>query len=224
MSTETNFPPLELACGKDDLRPVMTYVKIDREYTVATDAHMMVVYKTKDAFNQRYDNSEFVEKIPEAGIYIHREDWAKLKRAMFIQWKSDDVLELIFQNKRKQLIEIIVGQSGCDGRGACFKVDGAVQRYPLWKNVIPSVSTTEKVVPEVFTLNADYASKAQKILGGEALKFEMFGIRKGMLCKAVSFSGEEIKNSGFALVMPMNPKNTDSIDTYVHDTKPLVAA
>lgn len=59
------FPKLDLVCSNDDLRPVMGCVRVEKEFTYATDAHIIVRHKTSEIFNPL-----FVETIPGEGINI----------------------------------------------------------------------------------------------------------------------------------------------------------
>jgi len=61
------FPKLHLACADDGLRPQMMCVKVEREFTFASDAHICVRHQTSSIFKE-----EFIKQIPEAGIMIPR--------------------------------------------------------------------------------------------------------------------------------------------------------
>ena len=69
----TKLPALHHACMIDELRPHMEFVNINKDETWASDAHIIVAYKTADFFSP-----EFIEALPEHGISIHRKQWAEL--------------------------------------------------------------------------------------------------------------------------------------------------
>jgi len=52
----------------DSFRPIMNLAKITREQTVASDAHILVVHKTRELFND-----QFADSLPEDGILVGRE-------------------------------------------------------------------------------------------------------------------------------------------------------
>jgi hypothetical protein len=59
------FPKIYQAISIDDLRPAMNHVKIEKEFTFATDAHILVRHRTSEIFNE-----EFVLSLPDEGIMI----------------------------------------------------------------------------------------------------------------------------------------------------------
>jgi hypothetical protein len=59
------FPKLHLVCSDDDLRPVISCVCVDKEYTFASDAHILVRHKTSEIFKDA-----FIESLPEGQILI----------------------------------------------------------------------------------------------------------------------------------------------------------
>jgi hypothetical protein len=112
------FPKLHLVCS-DDLRPVMSCVCVDKEYTFASDAHILVRHKTSEIFKDA-----FVKSLPEEKILIP-------KKAIFLVCQkmttgvslSDD--KKLFQIHRKD--ESVIS----------FKLftDGT---YPNGNSVIPN--------------------------------------------------------------------------------------
>lgn len=59
------FPKLYLAVSDDFLRPVMSHAYVTKEFTYASDAHILVRHRTEEIFNP-----EFCKDIPEQGVYI----------------------------------------------------------------------------------------------------------------------------------------------------------
>jgi len=60
------FPKLYLVCDAWELRPQFQYAKVDKEFTIATNAHIIVKHKTSELFKD-----DFVDSLPENGIMIH---------------------------------------------------------------------------------------------------------------------------------------------------------
>ena len=89
------FPKLNLVCSDDDLRPVMSHIKVEPEFTFATDAHILVRHKTSEIFKK-----DFVASIPEEGILIP-------KKAIFLMCKKTTVkISLTEDKKQIQLHQI----------------------------------------------------------------------------------------------------------------------
>lgn len=147
------FPHFNLVASKDDLRPVLQYVKIDKEYCVSTNAISLMYSKTKDVFS-----AEFMDLISEDGIFIHSQDWAKIAKGEFIEWKNKDTIKVIHKGKKRPEIIEVFKESDIDGV------------YPKWKNVIPMYSDT---LTETHVLGVDFveASILQKAMRSNAVAF-----------------------------------------------------
>lgn len=61
------FPKLHLACADDELCPAMECVCVGKEFTYASDAHILVRHKTSEIFDDK-----FVESLPENNVLIPR--------------------------------------------------------------------------------------------------------------------------------------------------------
>ena len=59
------FPKLYLAVSYDWLQPVMSHAYVTKEFTYASDAHILVRHRTEEIFNP-----VFCKDIPEQGVYI----------------------------------------------------------------------------------------------------------------------------------------------------------
>lgn len=174
------FPLLHLVCSNDDMRPTMNFVKVCKDFTVATDAHVLVYYKTEEIFNQ-----DFIDLLEEP-IYIHSDDWKILHKNDGYHLRPDGIIEIMQDKKRDQLI----------------KVDKD-KNYPKWENIIPTgeMKETFKV-----GFNADLLLKAQKVMLSKiGLEISFFGANKGVLAKPANGHctrpAEKLK--GTALIMPI---------------------
>lgn len=58
------FPKLYLAVA-DDFLPVMSHAYVTKEFTYASDRHILVRHRTEEIFN-----TEFCKDIPEQGVFI----------------------------------------------------------------------------------------------------------------------------------------------------------
>jgi hypothetical protein len=87
------FPKLDTVCSKEGFRLFQQYVKIEKEFTFATDAHIIVRHNTEEIFKK-----EFFDSIPDSGIAIH---WKLIKRIREIQTTK------IKLSEDKKMIELI---------------------------------------------------------------------------------------------------------------------
>lgn len=144
------FPHFNLVTGKDDLRPVMQYVKVGRDFCVATDAHLLMYADTKEIFSEN-----FVNAIPQDGIFIHGQDWAKMAKGQIIEWKNEDTIKIIHKKKRPEIIEIF------------REIDGA---YPRWESVIPMYCNTP-IDTHIMGINFALAATLQKAMRSDNVAF-----------------------------------------------------
>ena len=92
-----NIPALYYATSKDGLRPAISSTFVSREDTVATDAHIIVVHKTKVLFGE-----EFADSLPEKGIMLSDKcikDIRK-KEVAYVQLSSDKKEIILFPELR----------------------------------------------------------------------------------------------------------------------------
>lgn len=173
-----------LVCGKDEIRPVLSYVKVTPENIVATDATILLKAPTTTVFDE-----DFIELIPESGMLIHMEDWDKLSKANHIEWKQG-MIKLNYAKKRSVIIEP--------------EYESEVGNYPDCENAIPSnnMATSEHKIG----VNANRLATLQKAVPfayGTILSF--YGNNRGM---RVKFQGgddlwEENYGDVEGLIMPI---------------------
>lgn len=86
------FPKLHLVCADDDYRLVMNHVCVGKEFTFASDAHILVRHKTSEIFED-----DFVASLPENPILISR------KAVLLICQKATEKVSLSDDKKMIQL-------------------------------------------------------------------------------------------------------------------------
>ena len=116
------LPKLDLACSKNEFKISHQYVKVSKEYVVATDAHILVYFNTGDVFG-----SDFTETI-EGDFYIHFEDWKKIIKGEVFSLDGDTLTAINPKANRPVLI----------------RVDRDIN-YPKWISVIPSEGMVESI-------------------------------------------------------------------------------
>jgi len=151
-----------LICGKDDIRPVLSYVKVTPKVIVATDATILLKAPTTTVFDE-----EFIESIPESGILIHREDWDKLSKATHIEWKQG-MIKLNYAKKRGVIIEP--------------EYESEDFNYPDYENAIPdnNMATSQHKVG----VNAELLHTLQKAVPySNGTILSLYGRGRGMKVK-----------------------------------------
>jgi len=86
------FPKLHLVCATDELRPVMSCICVNKEFTFASDAHILVRHRTSEIFGD-----DFVASLPESSILINR------KAIFLICQKATEKVSLSDDKKMIQL-------------------------------------------------------------------------------------------------------------------------
>ena len=82
--TKENFlSPIYLACGKENIRPIMNYVHFIGDYMYATNAHILV--------KQHIDFCNVIDKKKLDGKIIHRDSFQKILKADRVIAKDDCV-------------------------------------------------------------------------------------------------------------------------------------
>jgi hypothetical protein len=62
------FPKVSDILGNDNLRPILNYAVISKEYIYATNAFVLVRLKTKDYFDQKH----FIDKLPDHPLFMDK--------------------------------------------------------------------------------------------------------------------------------------------------------
>ena len=175
---------LHLACTKDEMRPSMNHVLVNKDYCVATNAHIMAVTKTKTVFS-----NSFYEGIVsrDRNILINREDWAKMCKASVIGilWEADNMVQITHRNKRPEF----------------FKVEDekSIGRFPNWKAVVPHLSGKSTSSLIHLGINADLLATLQKALQLENTCLTFYGINKAI---GVHDDNSNDRDNRFGIIMP----------------------
>lgn len=170
---------MHLACGNDDLRPVMQYIKVNRDVCVATNAHIMAIVPTTQMFSD-----EFISHIPDGGVLIHKEDWKKMLGFEYATWKTNgEVIALVSEKKRNTLIEA--------------ELEKNVNTFPNWQSVIPNV---EERTAELNTIGINFslAFDLQRALGITECRLQFASHNK-----AIYVSSRDIANKAYGVLMPV---------------------
>lgn len=161
------------------MRPSMNYIKVTKEYCIATDAHALAAVPTELMFDL-----EFIDKIPEEGVLIHHEDWKKMTTGINVVWKSEDVIRVLVKNKRDILIEV--------------ESEAEVGKYPDWRVVCPTDDMREDL--PAIGINAKIAATLQDALGYTGLAMTFTGATRPISITSVKRGETE---GVIAILMPV---------------------
>ena len=78
---------LELLCKKDDFRPVLSYVSIDKTRMIASNGYVLAVV----AINELFDE-EFIKSLPDYPIFVHGLDFKRLRTCGAFELKDGYIL------------------------------------------------------------------------------------------------------------------------------------
>jgi len=157
-----NLPKLDLATCNDELRPMLSCIKITKKYTYASDAHIAVRHNSSELFPE-----DFIELLPEQGILLPRKSFQIMRKRETIGFK------LSLDNKKIQL----------------YQSDGSEIVYPLLDDAnYPSV---DHLIPErekctelkQIALNPKLLTTLSDALGSAGiLHLWFYGEAKAILC------------------------------------------
>lgn len=178
-------PKIHECLATDELRPAMSYAFVTKEETAATDAHILVVHRTSEIFDDL-----FIPQIPEGGLFVGKEplvDLAKkdVLKVNFIE--SHSILEVIHQDRYKKLTK----------RYFDVKMAKDVDfQYPKYNSVFPDGQ--EKI--SGIGLNPAYLNRLCKALGAEnGVNLQFYGEHRPIIVKPHSSDYPTAKG----LIMPV---------------------
>ena len=178
------LPQLHLACVKDETRTALEHIQIDKAYTVATNAHILVWFETSNIFDQ-----DFIDQLPEKDpIYIHSEDWKKIFKQEFFSLENN----------------VIKAQG--KGRPILIETVELDVKYPNFKVVIPNSNETPLKEINAIALNIPLLNTVNTILGKphRGCLFNFYGKRKSVIV-----APSDIDTPGKAIIMPLALKETE---------------
>ena len=179
------FPKIQLACVKDELRPIMEVVHINKQHVVATDSHILVVHDSASLLTD-----DFINNIPDGGCNIHRDDFAKFAgKECELSWKSKGIIRVTY-SKRKRPILIECEEDN---------------KYIDYMHVIPD-EKIELTAQTSITINSKLLHTLQTAMtvNGDACEIKCYGTTHAMMVAPVN--GTDTNNVK-GLIMPMFNKN-----------------
>ncbi len=159
------LPKIHLCCSTDELRPILNYVLLTKENVVATDAHIIIEYKTTELFEER-----FISDMPERCL-IHKENWKILTQRHRHLFIKDSKIEIIF-NSRNLFIPI--------------ETEGKNGKYPDYNTVFKLKSKEVKQIG----LTPSFLNKLSMVMGVRKLDLYFNGETDAIIIKS---SNENIK-------------------------------
>lgn len=120
------FPKIDLCCEDNLLRPVMSYVCVKKDFTFATDGHVLVRHVTSEIFKE-----EFVSSLPDDPIMIP-------SKAIFLMCQKATVKVSLTDDKKQIQLHRL------DGSVITYKLRDDC-RYPDTNSVIPDPKNTKPI-------------------------------------------------------------------------------
>jgi len=114
------FPKLHLVCAADELRPNMEHICIDKEFTFASDGHILVRHMTSEIFEKN-----FIASLPAHSIMVHK------KAVKLICEKATVKISLTDDKKQIQL----------------HRLDGSIISYKLY--IDRAYPDANKIIPDI---------------------------------------------------------------------------
>jgi len=186
---------LHLVCGTNPLREVLSSVLVCRDVCVATDAHALAVYPTREIFD-----ADFIAGIPDLGVLIHREDWPKITKARTaVYWKDGLFIAYIQSGKRAAFIEAEANEhprpkDAPEGYAPKTK-------YPDWRHLVPTVSPD--TVARNINVNAKILLNLQDALGLAAVSVNAPKSASGPMFVQSTSEQDEEHVGQYGIIMPI---------------------
>ncbi|MFA5432913.1 MAG: hypothetical protein WC319_08585 [Candidatus Paceibacterota bacterium] len=183
------IPALHLAISDGDIRPALESVWVGKEDTVATDAHILVVHKTKTLFGEEFANS-----VPEEGV--------RLTRRIIIDIRKKDVSEVKLSDDKTMITLLPDFRFSHILPTIGYKLPKDIPAMPDYKKVIPKKEESKPIDAIKFnTRLIDNLSKA--LLPGTGKGFVVFHFRSNNLgCLVIPKDVEDGYEDSYAVIMP----------------------
>lgn len=192
MRRKKYLPKLHLACANDDLRPMMNHILITKDEIAASDAHVLIIHKTKSFFDE-----VSIKKMPERFL-IHKNQWKEICKAHdSIEFDNNQII-VGYNNEYTISYDIIVESNYIPRDFVGLKVSGS---YPNYNAVLPNEKTKKEVGAIAF--NPDMINKLISAMffpytDVKNIKFEFYGPDRAII---VSPTSQDIEVK--ALLMPV---------------------
>lgn len=175
------LPKIHLCCANDESRPIMNHVLITKENIVASDAHVLICYKTKAIFP-----IEFIDAMPERFL-IHRNSWRLMTlKHRGIIYKDNSI---IIKYENYSLSIDLIDESVFGGK------------YPKWESVI--LKSDDLVAVDKIGINPEFLKKLSRamFLPNECITNFRLELHDNMRAIMVYPLSENV--DAFALIMPV---------------------
>lgn len=174
------FPKLHLVTSNNELRPAMCCVCIGKEFTYASDAHILVRHKTSEIFKP-----EFVESLPEQPILVPG------KCFKLVCQKSTTKVSLSDDKKYFQIHRL-------DSSVISYKL--VSENYVNAESIIPNPKNSQPL--KEIGINSNLLDRLSDGLGCDIplLKLNFFDVRKAIYVTSKQTDYE----SAIGIIMPCN--------------------
>ena len=177
------FPKIHSACCTDELRPIIGVVHITKQHIVATNSHILVIHDSNSLLTDK-----FIAGIPEEGINIHRDDFAKFGgKECELSWKSEGVIRVTYAKRsRPILIE-------CESDS----------KYISYMAIVPT-DISIGVAQKQANINIDYLHTLKTAMSMDIKNYTLtfYGETKAILVTTLTGSTDKI-NTIRGLIMPI---------------------
>lgn len=175
---------LHLITRKDQFNPALAFVKITKEWMVATTSYVIGIVPTEDTFDE-----EFIERMPDEGILMHADDYKVCAKADRVEWAGDGlIIRTKTGNKRPVLVEATTEEKEGD-------------TFPQWERVVYDTEVPLEDV-KMAGIDGEKLVLLQKALGAWALRLEFRGGGKGIMCYPMK-DGSGVESKAYGMIMPV---------------------
>ena len=174
------FPKLDLVCGCDDLHPVFNCVKVTKESTFATEAHIIVWHKTSEIFKD-----DFIQSLPDQGILIPANAIKTLRKPSSVKITlSDDKSRVIIQQK--------------DGSEITYPCKNDLS-YPECESLFKEPEEKQSIIK--IGINADLLNRLAQAMCGTFVSIRLYFYQENKAIIVKQTTGDYYSAKG--LIMPV---------------------
>lgn len=200
----TELPRITEVLADDELRPMLNYAYISKEYIFATDAHTMIRLNTREFFDE-----SFIKKIPPEGFFFDRYTCYALHQPNIMQV---DIVDITVYYPFKKVIKAL-SIHYLYGKNLFFPIHNHRLIGLITKNETPEnkndwfnkpfpENSGKRIEIDQIGMNAKFAFKLQKAMGEtRGMEFNFYGKSQAIICKPLD--SELNANGRIGLLMPM---------------------